>query len=423
MDKRILRGSLGAVVASTALLATTILPAFASSAPTDPSLASDTTISGPATIAGGGSTFDAPLMNAAQAAYEARNSNATISAYLSVGSGAGQTDIATGLVNFGASDVPMNQANLTATPGLSATQGSISSYVQIPVALGGEAMGYNLPSITKNKTYAKVGIRLTGPIIADIYTGKITMWNDPAICAVNPKIAVFRKIPGKVVNGKRRKATEKYVRCAMPNHIITVVARSDGSGTTYAFTNYLNVVAPSIWTSVPSKAEPSLPSNGVNENGNAGVAAEVANNEYTLGYIEYSYLLLNKGITAAYVKNAAGVYLQPSPAGVSAAAAQKPTISSTNFAIVNEPGKASYPISTYSWVIVRQQQDGVASSLLQAQLLMKYIDWLAHTSGKSGVLAGQDVAGEQGYVPLPANVQALAHKEVLSVTYSGTPVL
>ncbi len=415
MYKKVLHISSAMLAASVALVAITALPASAkTTAPADPSLASDTSISGPATIAGGGSTFDAPLMNAAQDIYDARNSNATISAYLSVGSGAGQTDIATGLVNFGASDVPLDQADLTATPGLSATAGSIASYVQIPVALGGEAMGYNLPSITNNKKYAKIGVRLTGPIIADIYTGKITTWNAPAICAANPQIAIIRKNKkGKVISRK----------CAMPDHIITVVARSDGSGTTYAFTNYLNVVAPSIWTSVPNKAEISLPSNGVNENGNAGVAAEVANNQYTLGYIEYSYLLLNKGITAAYVKNAAGVYLQPSPAGVSAAAAQKPDVTSTNFSIVNEPGKTSYPISTYSWVIVFKEQDGVAKSLLQAQLLVKYLDWLSHSSGVSGVLAGQDVAAEQGYVPLPANIQALAHKEVLSVTYSGTPIL
>jgi phosphate transport system substrate-binding protein len=389
------------------------MPAGAATSTTDPSLASDTTLSGPATIAGGGSTFDAPLLNAAQAIYTARNANATISSYLAIGSGGGQTDIATGLVNFGATDVPMNQSNLSAMSHLGTGQKSISNYIQVPVALGGVAMGYNLPTITSNKTYAKYGVRLTGALIAKIYRGIITKWNDPLICRNNPQIAVIKR------NAKHKIISSK---CALPNHTITVVARSDGSGTTYAFTNYLNVVAPKLWLNV-SKSEIALPSNGVNEPGNAGVAAEVANNAYSLGYIEYSYLLLNKGITAAYVQNANGVYLQPSVSTVASAAAQKPNISWTNFAIVDEPGKNSYPISTYSWAVVRKEQQGVASSQLQATLLVKFLDWLSHSSGVSGVLEGQDVAAEQAYVALPANIQALAHTQLLKVTYGGTPLL
>jgi phosphate transport system substrate-binding protein len=395
-----------------ALVATVAVPAGAATS-TDPSLATDTTITGPATISGGGSTFDAPLMNAAQAIYDARNPNATISSYLSVGSGAGQTDIATGLVNYGASDVPMTQTNLLAMSHLGAGEKSISNYIQVPVALGGIAMGYNLPSITKNKVFSKIGVRLTGVIIAKIYRGVITKWNDKAICNANPLLAIIKR------NAKHKIISKT---CALPNHTITVVARSDGSGTTYAFTNYLNTVVPNLWLTV-SKSEIALPSNGVNEPGNAGVAAEVANNGYALGYIEYSYLLLNQGITAAYVQNANGLYVQPSVATVAAAAAQKPNISWTNFSISYLPGKSSYPISTYSWAIVRKEQQGVASSELQATLLVKYLDWLSHSSGVTGVLAGQDVAAEQAYVPLPVNIQALAHAQLLKVTYGGTPLL
>jgi phosphate transport system substrate-binding protein len=408
-----LRVTLGVSTAMMALVATVAVPAGAASSTTDPSLATDTTISGPATISGGGSTFDAPLMNAAEAIYDARNPNATISSYLSVGSGAGQTDIATGLVNYGASDVPMTQTNLSAMSHLGAGEKSISNYIQVPVALGGIAMGYNLPSISKNKVFSKIGVHLTGVIIAKIYRGVITKWNDKAICNVNPLLAIIKR------NAKHKIISKT---CALPNHTITVVARSDGSGTTYAFTNYLNTVVPNLWLTV-SKSEIALPSNGVNEPGNAGVAAEVANNGYTLGYIEYSYLLLNQGITAAYVQNANGLYIQPSVATVAAAAAQKPNISWTNFSIVDEPGKSSYPISTYSWAIVRKEQQGVASSSLQATLLVKYLDWLSHSSGVTGVLAGQDVAAEQAYVPLPTNIQALAHAQLLKVTYGGTPLL
>ena len=408
-----LRVTVGVSTAIMALVATVALPAGASTSTTDPSLASDTTLTGPASIAGAGSTFDAPLMNAAQAIYTARNSNATISSYLAVGSGAGQTDIATGLVNFGASDVPMNQTNLSAMSHLQTGAKSISNYLQVPVALGGVAMGYNLPSITKNKVFSKVGVRLTGVLITKIYRGIVTKWNDPLICKNNPQLVIIKR------NAKHKIISKT---CALPNHTITVVARSDGSGTTYAFTNYLNVVAPKLWLNV-SKSAISLPSNGVNEPGNSGIAAEVANNAYSIGYIEYSYLLLNQGITAAYVQNAQGLYVQPSVATVASAAAQKPNISWTNFAIVDEPGKNSYPISTYSWAIVRKEQQGVASSQLQATLLVKYLDWLSHSSGVTGVLAGQDVAAEQAYVPLPKNIQALAHTQLLRVTYGGTPLL
>jgi phosphate transport system substrate-binding protein len=406
-----LRAAVGVSTLAAALIAVA-LPAGASST-ADPSLSTDTSISGPASIAGGGSTFDAPLMNAAQAIYTARNSNATISSYLAVGSGAGQTDVATGLVNFGASDVPMNQSNLSAMSNLPTGARSISNYIQVPVALGGVAMGYNLPSITGNKVFSKIGVRLTGVLIAKIYRGIITKWNDPLICKNNPQLVIIKR-------GANRKIISKT--CALPNHTITVVARSDGSGTTYAFTNYLNAIAPKLWLNV-SKAEIALPSNGLNVPGNAGIAAEVANNAYTLGYIEYSYLLLNQGITAAYVQNAAGLFVQPSVASVAAAAAQKPNISWTNFSIANEPGKQSYPISTYSWAIVRKDQDHVASSQLQATLLVKYLDWLSHSSGVSGVLAGQDVAAEQAYVPLPANIQALSHNQLMKVTYGGAPLL
>lgn len=407
-----LRVTMSVSTAIVALAAVMAVPAGASPA-ADPSLASDTTLSGSATIAGAGSTFDAPLINAAQAIYMARNSNATLSSYQAVGSGTGQTDIANGLVNFGASDVPMGQSDLSAMSHLSGAAQSISSYLQIPVALGGVAMGYNLPSITKNKVFSKVGVRLTGTIIAKIYSGAITKWNDKAICNANPGLSIIK-----------RNAAHKIIAktCALPDHTITVVARSDGSGTTYAFTNFLNDVAPKLWTHV-SKSEIALPANGVNEAGNSGIAAEVANNAYTLGYIEYSYLLLNRGITAAFVQNRAGVFLQPSVTGVAAAAAKNPNVNSINFSIDWMPGATSYPISTYSWTIVRHEQKGVASSLLQATLLVKFLDWLSHTSGVSGVLAGQDVAAEQAYVPLPANIQALAHSQLLKVTYGGKPVL
>ncbi len=408
-----LRVTVSVSTAIMALAAMVAVPAGAATSTTDPSLASDTSLAGPATISGAGSTFDAPLINAAQAIYTARNTNATLSSYQAIGSGGGQTDIATGLVNFGASDVPMTQANLSAMSHLNSGESNLANYVQVPVALGGVAIGYHLPSITQNKVFKHYGVNLTGTILAKIYSGVITKWNDKAICNVNPKLVIVKYNSAHKVVSKT---------CALPDHTITVVARSDGSGTTYAYTNFLNDVAPKLWPNV-SKAEIALPSNGVNEPGNAGVAAEVANNAYTIGYIEYSYLLLNHGIAAAAILNAAGKYLQPSVAGVSAAAAQNTSVSVTNFSIDNEPGATSYPISTYSWAIVRVEQQGVASSELQATLLVKFLDWLSHSSGTTGVLDGQDIATEQAYVALPPVIQALAHSQLLKVTYGGKPIL
>jgi phosphate transport system substrate-binding protein len=201
------------------------------------------------------------------------------------------------------------------------------------------------------------------------------------------------------------------------------VARQDSSGTTYIFTNFLNTAAPTVWTTAPSKAEIALPSNGLNEPGNAGVASAVVANTYALGYIEYSYLLLNPGLKAANVLNKAGKYVAPSVKSIAADAAQVPTVSSTSYAIVFEGGATSYPITGYSWAIIMKDQTGVASSLVQAQLLCKFLDWLSHTTPVKGQNFGQDVAALQGYVSLPKNIQGLARTTLLSVTYNGSQAL
>lgn len=388
--------SVSAVAA--AALALTAIPAVASGS-TDPYLSADTTMNFTASIAGGGSTFAAPLENAAIAYYAARNSNATIAGYQAVGSGAGETGILNNTFNWGGTDVPMAQTDIAAKEPMGDSY-TLSQFEQVPIGLGGEAIAYNLPGFS-----SKEHLNLNAAVIAGIYLGKIKKWNAPQIEALNTK------------------KLNPTLKTKLPNHAIDYVCRADSSGTTYIFTNWMNATAPHVWTTAPSKSALTLFNSGdLAGSGNAGVAADVVNNKYTIGYVEYSYILLNPKLKAgvAAILNKSNKWVQPSVAGIQADAAKKPNISSTSFAIVNESGATSYPISGYTWAIVWQQQ----TNLDQGTLLVKYLDWLSHSEpAKSSLHAGQDVAGEQGYVPLPANIQALATATLLKVTYNGQVLL
>jgi phosphate transport system substrate-binding protein len=315
-------------------------------------------------------------MNAAQPFYTARNGNATLNAYQSVGSGAGIADIVKGLVNFGASDVPMKQSDITAN----GSSTPISSFLQVPIDLGGIGISYNVKGL-------KTGLVLNATVLANIYLGKITKWNNSAIKALNPKVV-------------------------LPNKPIVVVARADKSGTTFIYTDFLHTAAPTVWTTAPSKSPLKLPTGGIAGTGNGGVANAVSSTPNSIGYIEYSYILLNGKLagSVAKIKNASGVALAPTIAGIQADAAAKPAISSVNFSIVYQKGTKAYPISGYTWaIVVKKQTNDVTGTLL-----VKYLDWLTHT-GTTGAFAGQHIAAEQAYVALPANIQALARNTLLAV--------
>ena len=231
-------------------------------------------------------------------------------------------------------------------------------------------------------------------MLAEIYTGKIKTWNNAAIANLN-----------KTYEGE------------LPNHAIETACRSDKSGTTYIFTNYLNVAAPTIWTTAPSKSPLTCALPG---SGNQGVASNVENNKYSLGYVEYSYLLLNPKLLSGVVamQNKSGVFLTPSLAGIAAGAAKKPSVSATNFSIVDEAGKTSYPIIGYTWAIIFKSQ----SSLDTGTLVVKYLDWLSHSfPGALHRIAGQNIAGQQGYVPLPSNIQHLARVTLLGDARASQP--
>ena len=321
-------------------------------------------------ISGAGSTFDAPFFTLAFTRYQQQYPGAAIS-YSSVGSSAGIAAFTAKRADFGASDVPMTAAQQAAAHG--------GASVQVPVDLGAEAIAYNLVGLPR--------LQLTGPVIARIFLGQITNWNDPAITALNPKIV-------------------------LPSAPIFVVHRADGSGTTYIFSNYLSSVDPTWAAKVGTGTTLHWPApDGEGVQGNVGVADAVAHIPYSIGYIERSYL---QGPILAYatIRNQAGQYTGPTPASIAADAAQKPDITPTDFSIVNEPGATSYPISGYSWALLYIHQ----TSQTTGQALVNLLDWLAHN--------GQTNAATLGYVPLPPRIQQLAHTMLQQITGpSGTHLL
>ncbi len=321
-------------------------------------------------LTGSGSTFDAPFFAVAFAQYQQQHPGVTIG-YSAVGSSAGIAAIGAGQVDFGAADVPM-----TATEQAAAKGGPIT---QVPVDLGGEGIAYNL------SLPAGARLHLTGPVLAAIYLGQITRWNDPAIAALNPGLS-------------------------LPDAAINVMHRSDGSGTTYIFSNYLSSVSPAWAAKVGTGKTLNWPV-GEGDEGNGGVATALYRTPFSIGYIEEAY---SQGLLLPFaaIRNQAGNYVIPSAQTVAADAAQKPAITPTDFSIVNEPGPISYPISGYSWALVYTRQTSQATG----QALVAMLDWLTH--------AGQAYAAANGYVPLPPQVQQLARTMLQQVTGpSGTSLL
>ena len=325
---------------------------------------------GPGTLTGAGSTYVAPFFALAFAKYHQLHPAVTVN-YSPVGSSAGIAAISAKRVNFGAADVPMNAREQAAAKG-----GPIT---QVPDALGAEGVTYNLD------LPAGARLHLTGPVLAAIFLGQITHWNDPAITALNPGIA-------------------------LPAASIAVVHRSDGSGTTYIFSNYLSSADPTWAAKVGTGKTLNWPA-GEGAEGNGSVSSTVFRTPFSIGYIEQAY---SQGLTLPFaaIRNQAGNYVLPITQTITAAAAQKPHITPTDFSIVNQPGASSYPISGYSWALIYTHQPSQATG----QALVTMLDWLTHD--------GQAYAAANSYVPLPSQVRQLALTSLQQVTGpSGTHLL
>src|SRR5260370_985109 len=296
---------------------------------------------------GGGSTFDNPLFSKMFIEYASAGCHVHVN-YQSIGSGAGINDLLQNVVDFGATDSPMKDSDLAKS-----TNGPI---IHIPVTLGTEAITYNLPGIPSQK------LKLTGPIIADIYLGNIKYWDDPAIKQINSDLS-------------------------LPHTSISAVHRSDGSGTTGIFTHYLADVSPE-WNSKISYGTTVAWPIGVGGKGNEGVAAQVQSTTGAIGYVELAYATENH-INYALLENKAGNFLPPSLDGGKQAAENVTTIpADLRFFITNAVGDKSYPISGFSWVIVYQNQNSTSKGQALADLLW----WMVHS--------GQQYATPLTYAPL-----------------------
>ena len=306
-------------------------------------------------LTGAGATFPYPFLSKAFYQYSQMHPDVTVN-YQSIGSGGGIAQLIAKTVDFGASDVPMNAGEL---------QKAGAPILQLPETLGGETITYNVPGIHS-------GLRLTRQLVVDIFLGKITNWNDGRISALN-----------------------KFYK--MPNLPIIVAHRSDGSGTTYIFTDFLSSVSGEWKSKVGTAKSVQWPApSSVGSKGNEGVAGIVRNTPGAIGYVELAYAVENHIDTAA-LQNRSGKWVNCSKETVAAAAATKPTISPTDFSIVDRPGDRAYPISGYSWIMVYEKPADSA----RGKLVKEVLTWLVGAQA-------QGIAGSLNYVPLPANIRGTA---------------
>jgi phosphate transport system substrate-binding protein len=296
-------------------------------------------------LTGAGATFPYPIYSKWFSEYAGAHPGVSIN-YQSIGSGGGIRQVTAGLVDFGASDGPMTDEQLAS---------SKVKLIHIPTVLGAVVPVFNVPGVQD--------VKFSGEVLSDIYLGKITQWNDPRIAKDNPGVN-------------------------LPNEKIIVVHRSDGSGTTYIFTDYLSKVN-SDWANGPGKgASPSWPC-GVGGKGNEGVAGLVRQLPGAIGYVELIYALQNH-ISFGEVKNAAGAWTRASIEGVTAAAASvKQMPADYRVSITNAPGKDAYPISSFTWLLIPVKSVDPA----KGKVIKDLLSWIVN-SGESEVSA-------LSYAPLP----------------------
>ncbi len=302
-------------------------------------------------INGAGATFPQPVYSKWFSEYSAQHSGVQIN-YQGIGSGGGIRQVSAGTVDFGASDGPMTDAQLAE---------SKVKLVHIPTVLGAVVPIYNLPGVSAE-------LRFSPDVLADIYLGKIANWNDPRIAKDNPGV----NLPGSSIN---------------------VVHRSDGSGTTYIFTDYLSKVSPDWKSSVGKSTAVSWPK-GIGAVHNEGVAAMVRQLPGTIGYVELIYALQNK-ISFGYIKNAAGTWVKGSIAGTTEAAASVKTMPADyRVSITNAPGKTAYPISSFTWLLIPNP----APDAVKGKVIKDFLNWMLDH--------GESEVGALYYAPLPDSVIA-----------------
>jgi phosphate transport system substrate-binding protein len=312
-------------------------------------------------ITAAGATFPYPIYNKWFTEYNQIHPNVKIN-YQSIGSGGGIKQVSEGTVDFGASDGPMSDQQLSEAK---------IKVMHVPTVLGAVVPVYNIPGVSKE-------LNFSGDEIADIYLGKITKWNDPRLVKDNPG-------------------------ANLPGNDILPVYRSDGSGTTYIFTDYLSKVSPD-WSNRVGKGTSVKWPAGVGSKGNEGVAGMVRQSPNSFGYVELIYALQNKMAYGA-VKNAAGKFLQGSPEGVTAAAAAAAKTMPADYrvSITNAPGATSYPISSFTWLLIPLKFADPA----KGAAVKDFLTWMLEH--------GESETTGMGYAPLPAQVQTMVKKTITTI--------
>jgi len=298
---------------------------------------------------GAGATFPYPMYSKWFSEYRKAHPDVEIN-YQSIGSGGGIRQVLAGTVDFGATDGPMTDEQLSQAK---------TKILHIPTVLGADVPAYNIPGVTEE-------LKFTPDVLAGIFLGKITSWNDPALAKINPGVN-------------------------LPNQPIIVIHRSDGSGTTYIWTDYLSKVS-SEWANGPGKGTSVKWPVGLGGKGNEGVAGQIRQLQGSIGYVELIYAVQNK-IPYGTVKNAAGNFVKASLESVTAAAASvKSMPADFRVSITNAPGKDAYPISSFTWLLIPEKSKDPS----KGKTLADFLNWMVDD--------GQKMTAELAYAPLPENV-------------------
>lgn len=319
-------------------------------------------------LQGAGATFPNPIYQKWFSAYNRAHQNLKFD-YQSIGSGGGIKQISERTVDFGGSDAPMKDEDLKAAKG---------EILHIPTVLGADVITYNLPGVSTE-------LRLTPEAIAGIFLGDIKKWNDPQIASSNEGVS-------------------------LPAADITVVRRSDPSGTTFVFVDYLSKVSPKWEEKVGAGTSVNWPE-GVGAKGNEGVTGQVKQTPNSVGYVELIYADQNK-LPYASVKNAAGEFVRPTLDSITAAAAGVASSMPEDLrvSITNAPGATAYPISSFTYLLVYKEQQDQA----KGKALVDFLWWATHD--------GEQMAKDLLYAPLPRQVVEKAEQKINSITYQGKPL-
>jgi phosphate transport system substrate-binding protein len=309
------------------------------------------------TLSGAGATFPDPIYTKWFAEYHKIHGEVRID-YQAIGSGGGIRKVSEGSVDFGASDSPMSDLQL---------QLATSRILHIPMVLGAVVPIVNIQGVTD--------LKLTGPVLADIFLGKITRWNDPAILRINHD-------------------------APLPDAPITAVHRSNGSGTTFVFTDYLTKVS-GAWARAIGRGNIVDWPVGLGANGNLGVTALVKETRNSIGYVELTYAMQN-GLFYAAVQNHAGKFIKADMSSVSAAAAGVKMPADYRVSITDAAGPNAYPISSFTWILVYAQNPAPKGAILK-----EFLTWALES--------GQGMASDLSYAPLPAQVRAMVERTIASI--------